>query len=70
MTELKLYVWTSFCPDCTGGLAVAIAETVDEAKLLVQAAYRPRSVWDWGKLAIRDIEKCCVKCGGSTTLNK
>jgi hypothetical protein len=54
--QLRLYVWTDFCPDKTGGLAVAIAETVEEAKLLVQAAHRPLPVWDWGTLAILDIK--------------
>ena len=62
MADLKLYVWTNFCPDWTSGLAVAIADTVGEAKLLVQAAYRPMCVWDWGTLSIHDIESCayCV----------
>lgn len=67
ITRLKLYIWVGFCPDRTGGLAVAIAETVDEAKLLVQAEYRPLPVWDWGTLSIHDIEKCayCVDGAGS-----
>jgi len=61
--KLKLYVWTGFCPNVGGGLAVAVAETVDEAKLLVQAAHRPLCVWDWGTLEIHDIEPCayCVE---------
>lgn len=53
---LKLYVWTGFCPDRTGGMAVAIAETVEEAKLMVQKAQRPLPVWDWGELAIHEIK--------------
>lgn len=66
MTELKLYVWTGFCPDYIGGMAIAIAETVDEAKLLVQAEHRPLPVWDWGAVSIHDIEKCayCVDGAG------
>ena len=62
MAKLRLYVWTGFCSAYFDGLAVAIAETVDEAKLLVQAAHRPQPVWDWGTLSIHDIEKCayCV----------
>jgi len=70
MTKLKLYVWTDFCPDCIGGIAFAIAETVDEAKRLVVlehgAAYNHVCVWDWGTLTIHDIEKraYCVEGGG------
>lgn len=65
MAELKLYIWTGFNPDYVGGMAFAIAETVDEAKLLVQAAHRPLCVWDWGTLVIRDIGKCayCIDGG-------
>ena len=64
--NLKLYVWTDFCPDWRGGLAFAIAETVDEAKQLVEAERGPCCVYDWGTLTIRDIDKCarCVAGGG------
>lgn len=34
--ELFLFVWDKFCPDYTDGLAVAIAETVEQAQKLVQ----------------------------------
>lgn len=62
MAELKLYVWTGLNP-CRhhGSVAFAIAETVAEAKMSVQAACCPLCVWDWGTLEIHDIEKC-AKC--------
>ena len=67
--DLKLYVWTGFNPDAVGGLAIAIAETVDEAKELVKAAHQPCCVWDWGTLTIHDIDKCahCVAGDGGIT---
>ena len=33
--ELKLFVWTGFNPDWTEGMAIAIAETEEEARELV-----------------------------------
>jgi len=65
MVDLKLYVWTGFCPGVYGGLAVAVAETVDEAKLLVQATHRPLCVWDWGTLEIHDITPCAYSVEGA-----
>lgn len=32
MNELKLYVWTEFRADYTGGLAVVIADSVEDAQ--------------------------------------
>ena len=45
--ERRLYVWREFAPDYKSGLAVAVAESVDEAKRLVvgQLGFRPD---DWG----------------------
>jgi hypothetical protein len=54
--QLRLYVWTDFCPDKAGGMAVAIAETVEEAKQIVKKAHGPLPVWDWGTLTIHDIK--------------
>jgi len=36
MNKLKLYVWDDFAPDYTGGLAFAIAETVQEAQKIIE----------------------------------
>lgn len=63
--SLKLYIWTGFCPDYTGGLAVAIADDMAEAKRLVEAEHQPLCIWEWGTLEIHDIKKCayCVEGG-------
>ena len=34
--ELFLFVWDKFCPDYTGGLAFAIAETLEKAQYLIK----------------------------------
>jgi len=54
--KLKLFVWTDFCPDYTGGLAFAIAEDETEAKKLVikNISYDP---YEWGNLNIYPINK-------------
>ena len=36
-TNLKLFIWTGFCPDYTDGLAFAIAGDETEAKKLIIA---------------------------------
>ena len=54
--QLRLFIWTEFCPDTTGGLAVAVAETVEGAKTQIQVAHKPLPVWDWGTLTIHDIK--------------
>ena len=61
--ELKLFVWTDFSPDYTGGLAFAIAETKSEAKELVlkELDYK---VDDWGTLEVRPISKCAYSVPG------
>lgn len=33
--ELKLFIWTGFYPNYSSGLAIAVAETEEEAKELV-----------------------------------
>jgi len=45
--ELFLFVWDQFCTDYTDGLAVAIAETVEQAQKLIEQkrGYPP---FDWG----------------------
>lgn len=53
---LKLYVWPEFCPDYTMGLAFAIAETVQEAKSMVESkmGFFPS---DWGRVEEHPISK-------------
>ena len=45
--ELFLFVWDQFCTDYTDGLAVAIAETVEQAQKLIEKK-RDCRVFDWG----------------------
>ena len=55
MPTLQLYVWEEFMPDWTGGLAVAIASSEEEARaqvILQQGGYPPS---DWGLLSIHPI---------------
>jgi hypothetical protein len=63
--KLKLFVWTEFCPDYTGGLAVAIARDETHARKLIEKE-RGFRVWEWGKLTVYPI-KPIAKCvsGGS-----
>ena len=55
---IKLYVWISFCPDNTDGLAFALASNLKEAKELVIKAYA-MTPHDWGELHIINIHKKC-----------
>ena len=65
INKLKLFVWTGFCPDWSGGLAFAIAETETEAQEMVVKEYG-LGVYEWGELEITPIAKYarCVS-GGS-----
>ena len=64
--KLKLFVWTDFCPDYTSGLAVAIAYTEEEARVLVEKEYGIHPS-DWGTLTIHPLNKTFAACvsGGS-----
>jgi hypothetical protein len=63
--KLKLYVWTEFCPDYTGGLAFAIARDETQARKLIEKE-RGLKVWEWGTLTIYPIKPIakCVSGGG------
>ena len=61
--ELKLFVWTDFSPDYTGGLAFAIAETKSEAKELV-IKERGYGCDNWGTLEVKSISKCAYSVPG------
>ena len=62
-TELKLFVWTRFSPDYTGGLAFAIAESEYEAREMIikTRGYNPS---DWGSLKIRGLTKFAASVSG------
>lgn len=53
---LRLYVFTDFCPDYKGGLAVAIARNEIEAKSLIKEEIAfDIDEWGWGDLEIHPI---------------
>ena len=54
--QLKLFVWTNFEPDYTGGLAFAIAKDEFEASKLIekQHGYPP---YLWGNMKIYTLNK-------------
>jgi len=49
--KLKLFVWTEFQPDYSGGLAFAIAETEAQAREMIEKDYS-WGVSEWGTLQI------------------
>lgn len=61
--NLKLYIWTDFQRDYTGGMAIAIAETEEEAIGLVTKEVGG-VVWGWGELEVREISKCARYVNG------
>ena len=54
--ELRLFIWTEFCPDWTNGLAFAIAKDETEARNLIEKE-RGAEVWCWGNLEIKPLSK-------------
>lgn len=64
--KLKLFVWTDFNPDWSGGLAFAIAKDEADARNLVIKA-KGYSPYDWGTLEILPLNKETAFCvsGGS-----
>ncbi len=36
---MRLYVWENYCPDYTSGLAIALANSLGEAKNLIRKEY-------------------------------
>lgn len=53
---MKLFIWTEFSPDWSGGLAFAIAKDEAEARKLVikEHGYNPRC---WGALEVRRLDQ-------------
>lgn len=59
--DLKLFVWTGFSPDYSGGLAFAIAEDAVQAMKLVEDD-RGFEVYTWGDLTIHELNTPFAKC--------
>jgi hypothetical protein len=54
--KLRLFVWTDFCPDYTGGLAFAIAKDETDARKQIEKD-RVYSIYEWGTLRIYPLTK-------------
>lgn len=61
--KLKLFIWTGYSPDYTGGLAFAIAEDETQARDLIEKE-RGYDVYDWGELEVREIEPVAREVSG------
>ena len=59
--NLKLFIWTDFCPNYTGGLAFAIAENETQARKLIEK-YRGFEVYHWGELQVKPLTKRVARC--------
>lgn len=57
---MRLYVWTGFSPDYTGGLAVAIATSEKAARRAV-IKHRGFSPSEWGTLSVHPVNKPFVE---------
>ncbi len=64
--KLKLFIWTDFCPDYSGGLAFAIAKDETDARSQVEKT-RGYKVYDWGTLEIKPLTRRIARSvsGGS-----
>lgn len=64
---MKLFVWTNFCPDYSGGLAVAIAKDEADARKQIIKRFGVVKIWDWGELEVRRLDRrfSVHVCGGS-----
>ena len=65
--KLKLYVWTDFDPDYTGGLAFAIAEDETDARKQIIDTESGKYAYNWGDLHIHELDEktCYVVPGGA-----
>jgi len=53
-SKLKLFIWTDFEPNYSGGLAFAIAKDEADAKKLIREEHG-FEIRDWGTLEIRSL---------------
>lgn len=65
-SKLRLFIWTNFCPDYSGGLAFAVAKDETDARKLIEKEYGC-TVYDWGDLEIKPLSGRIARsvCGGS-----
>jgi len=55
-SKLKLYIWTDFLPDWTGGLAFAIARDEADARNLIEKEMG-FPIRNWGKLEVKPLSR-------------
>ena len=53
-TKLRLFIWTGFCPDYSGGLAFAIAKDETDARKLIKKEMADEP-YEWGELEIKPL---------------
>ncbi len=63
---MRLFIWTNFCPDYSGGLAFAIAKDEADARKQIEKM-RGYPVYDWGDLEVKRLDRRVARCvsGGS-----
>ena len=63
---LKLFIWTGFCPDYSGGMAIAIAKDEAHARKLIIKEYGGH-IYIWGDLEVRRLDHTVARAveGGS-----
>ena len=62
--KLRLFIWTDYAPNYTGGLAFAIAKNETDARkqVIKKTGYEPDS---WGDLKIKPLtRRTCEVCTG------
>ena len=55
--KLKLFVWTDFMSDYTEGLAFAIAENENQAKLMIIEKTKYNFDFNWGNLEVLSLDE-------------
>ncbi len=59
--KLKLFIWTGFSPDYSGGLAFAIAKDESGARKQIEKIYGG-NIDEWGDLEIRTLSRRVARC--------
>lgn len=64
---MKLFIWTNYRPDWSGGLAFAIAEDQEQAQAMIVEQCDGIPPHDWGYLEVRELNQPVARqvSGGS-----
>ena len=60
--DYKLFIWTEWNPNWTGGLAFAIAKTERGARRQIEKTYPPDFITDWGTLEVLPLTGPLARC--------